>query len=90
MADTLTEYMLSTVDNPFDPFTEFDQWYVWDEQAGYHTPALLARIAHQSSDLSETDQFIVVQDAIDEIIKENVSGMHRKLKRGDFAMLHGR
>ncbi len=75
------EYVLTTVDNPFDPFTHFDQWLAYDRRLGYHTPSLLARITIMSDDLSEIDQFIAVQDAIDEIVQENVYGVHRKIKK---------
>jgi hypothetical protein len=81
MADTIVEYMLTTVDNPFDPFTRFDEWLAYDTQKGYHTTAFLARIAKVSSDLSEADQAIAIRDAIDEIITENVSGMWVKVSR---------
>ncbi len=83
MADTTepTEYMLTTVDNPFDPFTRFDEWLEYDMRMGYHTSAFLARIAKVSSDLSEPDQALAIQQAIDEIISENVSGMWRKVSR---------
>lgn len=78
-----SEYMLTTVDNPFDPFTQWDEWYSWDQGAGYHTPGLLARLALSSDEISDADQFLAVQQAIDEIIQENVSGMHKKVKRGE-------
>lgn len=81
------EYMLTTLDNPFDPFTQWDEWYAWDNRAGYCTPGLLARIARSSDDLSELDQHLVLQIAIDEIVRENISGMHRKLKKGEFQTL---
>lgn len=77
------EYMLTTVDNPYDPFTQFDEWYVWDQNAGYCTPGLLARLAYTSDEISEADQHAAVQQAVDEIAKENVSGVHRKIKRGE-------
>lgn len=78
--------MLTTVDNPFDPFTQWDEWFAWDAAAGYHTPGLLARIARQSSELSEGDQHQAVQDAIDECVSMNVLGVLRKVKRGDVAV----
>lgn len=76
-----TEYMLTTVDNPFDPFTRFDEWLAYDTKLGYDTPGMLARIAKVSNDLSEPDQALAVQNAIDEIVTENVSGMWRKVSR---------
>lgn len=77
------EYMLTTVDNPFDPFTQWDEWFAWDAAAGYHTPGLLARIANVSDDLSDADVNMAIQDAIDEIVKENVTGMFRKVLRNE-------
>ena len=76
-----TEYMLTTVDNPFDPFTRFDEWMEYDISMGYNTAAFLDRIAKVSNDLSETDQALAVQQAIDEIVAENVSGVWRKVSR---------
>jgi hypothetical protein len=73
--------MLTTVDNPFDPFTQYDEWHTYDAQLGYHTPSLLARVVKSSDDLSEADQALAIEQAIDEIISENVSGMHRKVQR---------
>lgn len=77
------EYMLTTYDNPFDPFDEFEQWMVWDMNAGYNTLGLLSLVARSSGELSEADQYAAVQHAIDEIVRENVSGVHKKVQRGD-------
>ena len=76
-----TQYMLTTVDNPFDPFTEFEEWHQFDIEAGYNSLAFLDRVAKISPDTSETDQVVGIQDAIDEIVRENVSGMWRKVSR---------
>jgi hypothetical protein len=82
-----TEYMLTTVDNPFDPFTRFDEWLAYDTRLGYDTPGMLARITKISNELSEPDQALAVQDAIDEIVNENVSGMWRKVSRNSIENL---
>jgi hypothetical protein len=74
------ESMLTTVDNPWNPFTHFDEWYAFDEAAGYFTSGLLARIVKSSDDLSEADQSLAIEDAIDEIVKENVLGIFRKVQ----------
>jgi hypothetical protein len=82
MVDTdTTEYMLTTVDNPYDPFTRFDEWLTFDAQAGYNTPGMLARIANVSDETSEPDQALAIQEAIDEIVQENACGMWRKVSR---------
>lgn len=71
--------MLSTIDNPWNPFTHYDEWYAFDEARGYHSTALLARVTVSSNDLSDYDQELDIIRAIDEIVSENVSGMHRKV-----------
>lgn len=79
-----TEVMLSTIDNPFNPFTDFDTWNTYDMRLGYNTCAFLDRIAVVSDDMSEPDQKLAIQQAIDEIVEENVSGMWRKVTPSDF------
>lgn len=75
----MAEHMLTTVDNPYDPFTQFDDWYSWDEAAGYHTMSFLARIVKTSEALSQADQELAMEEGIDEIVKENVLGLYRKV-----------
>lgn len=75
--------MLTTVDNPFDPFTDFDEWFQWDASAGYYTCSLLARMVHSSSQLSEEDQVLAIEQAIDDIMELNVDGVYRKVVQQD-------
>lgn len=88
MADTnnteLVEYMLTTVDNPYNPFTQFDEWYAFDMGHGYYTASFLARVVSTSDGLSETDQALAIQLAIDEIVEENVLGLYRKVTPASF------
>lgn len=35
---------LTTSDNPYDPFEQFDDWYQYDTSHGYNTCALIARL----------------------------------------------
>ncbi len=72
----MAEVMLSTTDNPYNPFTEFDQWYAFDTQVGHYTLALLGRVCITSDELSELDQSRAIDHAMDEIVAENVSGKH--------------
>lgn len=74
--------MLSTIDNPFNPFIDFDAWNHWDRVAGYHTLAYLARIIFTSPDLSDVEQDEAIEAAIDEIIEENITGMYITVQPG--------
>jgi len=75
----LKDTMLTTIDNPFSPFTQFDEWKTWDEDKGYYTCEYLARIVRTSNELSETDEALAIEDAINEIVKFNVLGVYRKV-----------
>ena len=79
-----TEYMLTTVDNPYNPFTDFDAWLAFDIKKGYNSSAFLARIAMVPDDLPETYQSLAIQNAIDEVVEENVLGLWRKVSRDSF------
>ena len=74
----MDEYMLTTSDNPFDPYTQWDEWYAFDVGAGYHTSAYLARIVRSSDELSERDQSLAIKEAIDEILEFNLTGNYVK------------
>lgn len=77
----ITKTMLTTYDNPFSPFDDFIAWNSWDVSSGYHTISFLGRIVKLSDQLSETDQRLAIEQAIDEIIFENVQGNYRKLTK---------
>lgn len=73
------DYVLTTIDNPFHPSTEFDEWYDFDTRHGYHTVALLARFAVTSDELGEEENRRSIQRAIDDIVRLNPDGIHRKI-----------
>lgn len=73
------EAMLTTTDNPYDPFTQYDDWYGFDESKGYHTCSYLARITKTSLELSDADYNAALDDAIDEIVRLNVLGIYKKV-----------
>ena len=73
--------MLTTVDNPYDPFTDFDQWNAYDQSKGYNTCSYLARIVRTSDELSEPDQSLAIELAIDEIVELNVLGIYKKVSK---------
>lgn len=74
-------YALTTVDNPYDPFEEFTQWFLFDEEKGYHTTSYLGRIARTSDQFSDEENNEEIERAIDEIIKYDFQNIYRKVKR---------
>lgn len=51
----MKEVSITTVDNPYDPFEQFDQWFLFDVHSGYNTCSYLGRIARTSDTLSEVE-----------------------------------
>ena len=70
---------LKTFDNPFNPFSDFTQWFLYDEKKGYHSTAYLGRIARTSDQLSEEENDKETERAIDEIIKYDELGIYKKI-----------
>ena len=73
--------MLTTVDNPFDPFDRFDDWYAFDERQGYHTCAYLGRIVRTSDEMSDEQVAQEINRAIDEILRYDAAGIYKKVRR---------
>lgn len=73
--DTGTEQlMLTTSDNPYNPFTEWEKWYNFDTTRGYCTSAYLARVTKLSDEMSELEENLELQRAMKEIFRLNLTG----------------
>lgn len=61
---------ITTVDNPYDPFKNFKEWYSYDIQMGYNTCERLASVVNNVPEsLSKEENNYFVNEAIDELIK---------------------
>lgn len=76
----MSKCALTTIDNPFDPFEQFDQWFRFDSDKGYYSCAYLDRIARTSDQLSEEENDREIERAIDEIIKYDFMNVYKKVK----------
>ena len=80
----IENFKLTTKDNPFSPFSQFESWRRFDEQQNYFTIAYLARIAQTSMELSDYENDYETQKAIDEIVRMNLTGNYIKVKPEDY------
>ena len=78
---TESKVMLTTIDNPFDPFNDYDNWLRYDEEKGYNTCGYLARIAKVTDNMSLKEEDREIERACDEIIDLNPLGIYRKVKK---------
>lgn len=76
-----SECMLTTIDNPFDPFEQFTSWLMFDKEKGYDSCERLARIAKFSDDMTEKEAEEENERAIDEIIKYDFMNVYKKARR---------
>lgn len=72
-------FMLTTIDNPFDPFTEWDEWLMYDNEHDYYSCNKLARFANTSDELTEEENNKEIENAIDEIILNDPTNMFIKV-----------
>ena len=76
-----TKCALTTIDNPYDPFDQFTEWMLYDEEKGYHSTSYLGRIARTSDELSDEENDKEIERAIDEIIKYDFRNIYKKVKK---------
>ena len=77
------ESMLTTHDNPYDPFEEFIPWLMYDKEKGYDTCERLARIVQPrlSSDMTQREIDVITDCAIDEMIEHDPICLYKKAFR---------
>ena len=76
--------MLTTVDNPFNPFEQFTSWWLFDIEKGYNSCSRLMRIAKLSDDMSSKEEEDEIERTIDEIVKYDFLDVYKKVKKEDF------
>ena len=84
----MAEAMLSTIDNPFNPFDNFDEWMAYDEmlarkQGRPTCCGYLARMSMMSMDLSDKELEDLNEMTIDEICRLNLTGTFVKVLKDE-------
>ena len=72
---------LTTNDNPYDPFEQFNSWFLFDTEKGYNSCSYLARIARTSDQFTEEENEEEIERAIDEIVKYDFMNIYKKVKK---------
>lgn len=71
--------MLSTIDNPFNPFEDFRNWFMFDIEKGYYSCSRVARVARLSNEMTQSETDIEIERAIDEIVKYDFMNIYKKI-----------
>lgn len=83
MKDESKDFMLTTYDNPFNPFKEFEVWWKTDLLLGHDTCGLLARTALTSPNFSDEVNEKEIDRAMSEICQNN-STLYKKVSKNDY------
>lgn len=71
--------MITTVDNPYNPFEDFEKWFVWDHIAGYNSCERMAAFASDSKNLTAEEELIDNEKAIDQVVLNDFTNLFRKV-----------
>lgn len=71
--------MLTTVDNPYDPFNQFEQWLQFDNEKGYNTSGRVMRLAKITDDMSDEESDAEVERAMDKLIEIDFFNIFQKV-----------
>lgn len=75
----MAEYMLSTFDNPYNPFEQFNLWRLFDIEKGYNTCERLAKFVNLTDDMTQEEIDEETDRAMDEIIKHDFLNIYVKV-----------
>lgn len=75
----MNDVMLTTIDNPFNPFEQFADWYMFDCQHGYNTSSRIARLTPNDPTMSSIESDRLTEQVIDQIIKYDPLGIYVKV-----------
>ena len=70
---------VTTIDNPWNPFTQFLKWWEHDHEKGYYSLETVACFAKTSTELEDEDYNDEISHAIDKLLEINPFGLHIKI-----------
>lgn len=74
------KYALTTFDNPYNPFVDFEKWYIWDMTRGYDCCGYLDRFAKTSDEFTDEENQDRINEAIDRIIELDPTNNYTKVE----------
>ena len=75
---------LTTVDNPWNPFKDYDSWQNEDQRLGYSTESYLARVAADygwNDELTNEEKDAILDMSIDTILENDFMNVYRIVEK---------
>lgn len=81
----MKETALTTIDNPYSPFSQFDEWLNYDLEKGYNCCAYIDRVKQvykkETSYLSNEEENRIIEEIIDFIVNTDPTGNYIKVEK---------
>lgn len=77
----IDDLMLTTIDNPYNPKTDYDKWMTWDKENGYNTQEYIARLIEMDDEYNvNIDDEVKLNEindrVINEILEQDILGVY--------------
>lgn len=79
----MADYVLTTFDNPWNPFTDFKQWLERDHDLGHYTLEKMASFCKTSPYLDDEDNEYIIDECVKEFLSLNPDGIHYKVYKDE-------
>lgn len=75
--------MVTTIDNPYSPFTQWEDWYAYDTQYNHNTCSLLAMFTFAAEEIDVMADWF----GMTELVRESPLGLHIMVTESQFDAL---
>ncbi len=72
---------ITTIDNPYDPFEDFNNWFLFDIEKGYYTCDKLGRLSNFSELMTEKQEKEETERTIDRLIELDPLNIYKKVEK---------
>lgn len=70
---------ITTIDNPFDPIEQHDDWLYYDMQKGYYSNNKVARLTEIEDDMTSKEEDEAIEKAIDRLVEIDPLNLFKKV-----------
>lgn len=75
----MADYMVTTMDNPWNPFTHYHEWLSFDTSHGYNTDQWVYILSKTSSDLLKDEMEEQIDAGVESLLALDPFGIHVKV-----------
>lgn len=76
-------FSITTIDNPFNPFDDFENWFLFDCEKNYYTLNKLARLSKVDDSMTEKEESKEIERAIERLIEIDPLDIYIKVYKKD-------